>query len=347
MNFDLKSLSQPFSNQIILDGKRYLYFSGTAYLGIPNHQEFISYFIEGISKYGLNNGTSRTNNIQLGIYEEAENHAAKMFSAPASLITSSGYLAAQLVVKAFASRRNILYAPASHSALWDGIPNQITDSFLSWSEKVIETINSSSEGDWVLISNSMNNLVPEIYDFSFLKRVDHTKKITLIVDDSHGIGINNAGLGIFHSLPKQENITNIVVASMAKALGIDAGIVFSSSSVIAKLQKSNMFIGASPPSAAALYAFVRGEDIYKTQLQKLAKNVLYLQSQRFEKWTFAQQFPVFLMNEAKIADELFNHNILISSFPYPHPNSLPFNRIVLSSWHTDDDLQKLISALKA
>ncbi|WP_443945284.1 aminotransferase class I/II-fold pyridoxal phosphate-dependent enzyme [Pedobacter sp. AW1-32] len=346
MNFDLKSLSQPLSNQIILDGKRYLYFSGTAYLGIPNHQEFLAYVIEGISRYGLNNGTSRSNNIQLGIYDEAENYAAKMFNASASLITSSGYLAAQMVVQTFATHGNILYAPASHPALWNVNPPEVNEIlFTNWSEEVLQQINSSSVRNWVLISNSMNNLFPEIYDFDFLKRIDPTKEIILIVDDSHGIGINHAGLGAFDTLPKQENITNIVVASMAKALGVDAGIVLSSAPVVEKLKKSNVFIGASPPSAAALFAFIQAESIYASERLKLEKNVAKLKSLKFKNWKYTASFPVFLLEDPGIASRLLTHKILISSFPYPDQNSFPINRIVLSSWHSDEDIESLALAL--
>lgn len=103
MSTAFKAINQPFGNKIAVDGKSYLYFGGTAYLGMPTNPDFIKLYVEGIGKFGLNNGTSRTNNIQLGIYDEAEKASAARYGAAAALITSSGYLAAQLTVKALAN----------------------------------------------------------------------------------------------------------------------------------------------------------------------------------------------------------------------------------------------------
>ncbi|MFC3561266.1 aminotransferase class I/II-fold pyridoxal phosphate-dependent enzyme [Pedobacter jamesrossensis] len=345
MSAKFKSLTQPFSNSIHINGKDYLYFGGTAYLGIPQNQAFIDLYIEGIKKFGLNNGTSRNNNIQLGIYSEAEKIAAYRFKAEDALVTSSGYLAAQLTVKELSSFGNMLYAPGSHPALWLETQMDALMSFKEWAVKTVETINSSPDKNWVLISNSMNNLIPEIYDFDFLKSVDKDKKIILIVDDSHGIGVNNNGLGAFSNLPELENIENVVVASMAKALGVDAGLVLASSKIISQLKNTSTFIGASPPSAAGLYAFILGEKIYQKALKELKDNILSFQTAANLAWKFELDFPVFLLGDADLAEKLLQKQILISSFPYPTPSDKLLNRIVLSSWHTESNIATLISAL--
>ena len=87
-------------------------------------------------------------------------------------------------------------------------------------------------------------MYPKFYDFDFVKEIRKDKNIILVVDDSHGIGvINNNGMGAIVDFPKQENIENVVVASMAKALGVDAGIVLASNKIINKLKSTNTFIG--------------------------------------------------------------------------------------------------------
>lgn len=346
MDAKFKSITQPFSNAIHIDGEEYLYFGGTAYLGIPQNEEFVELYIEGIKRFGLNNGTSRNNNIQLGIYDEAEKIAAERFNADAALIISSGYLAAQLTVKELSAFGKVIYAPGTHPALW--LENQSNNliSFKGWATKTIERINSSAEKNWVLISNSMNNLIPEIYNFDFVKEIDKDKNIILIVDDSHGIGVNSNGLGVFLNLPKQSNIENVVVASMAKALGVDAGLVLASSKIINQLKNTNAFIGASPSAAAGLYAFINGAKIYRNALEKLQKNISFLRETLNPTWKFEFNFPVFLLEDPNLAERLLEQQILISSFPYPTPIDKPLNRIVLSSWHTDANISTLIYALK-
>ncbi len=343
---DFKSIDRPFSNKINIEGSSYLYFGGTAYLGIPQNQDFIDLYVEGIKKFGLNNGTSRTNNIQLGIYNEAESVAAARYGAEAALITSSGYLAAQLTVKALTKLGQIIYSPDTHPALWLA-ENQTKNSmpFEAWKQETIERINTAEEKNWVLISNSMNNLMPEIYNFDFIKEIHSDKNIMLIVDDSHGIGVNNNGMGAGVNLPKQENIENIVVSSMAKALGIDVGIVLASNKVIDQLKRTNTFIGASPPAQAALYAFINADDIYSQALNKLKNNMQMFEENLNHTWKYTHGFPVYLPGEINSSERLLRKQILISSFPYPNAGDTPLDRIVISSWHEKEDIEKLVAAI--
>ena len=329
--------------------QRYLYFGGTAYLGIPQNETFLRHFMEGVRMFGLNNGTSRNNNVQLGIYDEAEDVAASRFGAEAALITSSGYLAAQLTVHHFATWGQVLYAPQTHPALWVSGNPQVYGSFGYWSRHVVEVINKSKERRFVLISNSLNNLFPERYDFSFLKAIVPGKEIMLIVDDSHGIGILNQGLGCFESLPRLPFVKPVVVASMAKALGVDAGLVIGSAAVIGELKKTPVFSGASPPPAAALYAFMRSGDIYAAELLRLQALCRYfvagLGTLKAE-FAAIDYFPVYLSENQHLATALLEKQVLISSFAYPDQNGELLNRIVLSSWHTEEDLDILLSTIR-
>lgn len=345
---EFNRLEQKLSPSIHIDNTSYLYFGGTAYLGIPQNTDFINLYIAGITKYGLNNGTSRGNNVQLGIYDKAEKYMANKYGAQAALITSSGYLAAKLTVQAYAQWGEVRYAPNTHPALWHPANPQVNVDFLSWSTQILAEINNSSTEKWVLISNSLNNLYPELYDFSFIEAIHPAKKIVLILDDSHGIGMLNKGMGILGSVPKVNNVEVIVVASMAKALGVDAGVILSSNMQISSLKQSNEFYGASPPSAAGLYAFIQAEDIYKDAFRKLNQNVkLFKELLAGNKadWYFVDGFPVFLCKRPHIERQLAEANILISSFPYPDRNGSILNRIVISSWHSEADIFKLIAAL--
>ncbi|MEE1946469.1 aminotransferase class I/II-fold pyridoxal phosphate-dependent enzyme [Pedobacter sp. KR3-3] len=328
-------------------GKSYLYFGGTAYLGIPNNEAFLRNYVRGLEQFGLNNGSSRNNNIQLGIYNEAEKHLAKKFGAEAALLSSSGYLAAQLVVKNLRNWGQICYAPACHPALWLDQEPQTTGTFSAWAETIVDTINRSKQEQWVLISNSMNNLFPEIYDFSFVKQISSSKRVLLIVDDSHGLGLNNKGLGAFSALPVANHIETVVVASMAKALGVDAGLVLGAEKIISKLKQSNEFLGASPPAAAGLFALMQADEIYETELNKLQHLTKRMATALAGKkgWHFIPEFPVFFCKNAELSQQLLAKNILISSFPYPDKDGEIINRIVLSSWHSETAIEELINAL--
>ena len=345
---DFNQLDERLSSKLTVNNEHYLYFGGTAYLGIPQNKEFIDLYVEGIQLYGLNNGTSRGNNIQLGIYDQAEAFVANKYGAEAALITSSGYLAAKLTVQAYSKFGLLRYAPNTHPALWrDGNPSNNLD-FKAWSERIVKEINNAQEENWILLSNSINNLYPEAYDFSFIKKISPAKNVVLIIDDSHGIGIINGGTSILQGVPLLPNVEVLVVASMAKALGLDAGVIFGSNEAISKLKQSDEFYGASPPAAAGLHAFMKGQDLYKIAYQKLQANVkLFKQLLPCDSnWDYIDDLPVFLCREKEIEQRLLQEKILISSFPYPDRDGDILNRIVLSSWHSEVDILKLVTALQ-
>jgi len=340
----LSQLPGGLSARLDLNGKDYLYFGGTAYLGIPQNDQFLQHYIEGLRRFGLNNGTSRNNNVQLGIYNEAEQYAAGYYAAEAALIMSSGYLAAQLAVHYASSLGRISYAPATHPALWlNGDPG-ITGTFSTWSETILKEINDSREVNWVLISNSMNNLFPEIYDFSFLSRLKPGKHVVVLLDDSHGIGILNHGSGAERTIPGADVLH---VASMAKGPGVDAGIILGSEKHISSLKQMPQFPGASPPAAAGLYAFMKAKSIYQEAWEQLQTLQAYLMQQQIvqDHFEYIPEFPAFLDRKEGLADRLLAHQVLISAFPYPDSRGPRINRIVLSSWHTRSQLDKLLNLL--
>ena len=346
-NPKFNALSKALNATIAYEGRDYLYFGGTAYLGIPQNEAFLGLYIEGLQRFGLNNGTSRNNNVQLGIYNEVENYAAELFGAEEALITSSGFLAAQMAVKYVSGLGEVRYAPTTHPALWlNEVPKTI-GSFESWAKSIVDEINTSRQKTWVLISNSMNNLLPEIYDFSFVEKIDQHKEIVLLIDDSHGIGINHNASSALTLHQQKTNVSVILVASMAKALGVDAGMIMGSKSLIHQIKAGNEFIGASPPAAAGLYAFMHGEKIYSAAREQLKENMLVMAAALSGNpdWEFITDFPVYFSKNADISNRLLQHRILVSSFPYPDKDGAMINRIVLSSWHNITDINKLIKSL--
>ncbi|MGV3588073.1 MAG: hypothetical protein ACO1OF_13795 [Adhaeribacter sp.] len=100
------------------NGREYLYFSGTSYLGMSRNQKFQALLQEGFRQYGLNYSSSRLSNVQLAVFAETENYLATYTGAEAALTISSGLLAGQLVVQALAGSGTFIYAPRTHPALW-------------------------------------------------------------------------------------------------------------------------------------------------------------------------------------------------------------------------------------
>ena len=245
-------LEQPTGRVIVVGGKEYLFFGGTSYLGLATDKAYASIFIEGIQRYGINNGTSRNNNVQQAIFDQAEEYAAKRFGFEASLLLSSGYLAAQFLVRTLATEGEVLHAPSCHPSLWLDEKPTAVGSFVDWAAAAVAYINQSPQTSFIIVSNSLDNMKPEIYDFTVFKHIDPNKKVVLLLDDSHGIGVTREnGISFDSSNFQLPNIELIVVASLAKGLATDAGLILADGPRIKSLKRSNFYTGASPSSPAS------------------------------------------------------------------------------------------------
>jgi len=341
-----QNLDQTTKRELVIDGKHYLFFGGTAYLGLLDNPEYIQLYKEGIDKYGLNNGTSRSNNIQLGIYRQVEEALAMRFGFEDAALFSSGYLSAQAAVKALKEDKEIIYAPGCHPALWLDDKPQVEGSFEKWAEETIHYINNAKQDSFIVISNCIDNLRPANYDFSIFSTVLDHKQVLLLLDDSHGIAVvHKNGISSNLSLLKDKhNIEIVIVASLAKGLGTDAGVVLGTSKSLNKVKKQPIFLGASPSSPASMYALLYGDGIYSSAFDQLHKNIAYFKHRLSinNELSHIVNFPVFSSLEPSLYEYLRQNNILISSFPYPLSTSSLLNRIVISALHTESDLNYLL-----
>lgn len=314
---------------------------------MPFNEKFKRLIFEGIDRYGVNFGASRNNNVTLDVFALAEAEAAKRCGADDSIIVSSGYLSAQLVIQHYLGNRKFIYAPETHPALWIGQPTPPKISFTEWADQTVKVVNSS-EQPVLLITNSLNNLFPELYEFEWLNRIRPGRRVSLLVDDSHGLGITGInGEGVYARIPKSQHTETIVIASMAKALGVDAGIIIGAKKSIAELRNSPIYAGASPPSPGFLYAYFNASAIYQNELEKLRANMNFFTSliEGEKGLDYSKDFPVYLINDSNAGNYLSSKGILISSFAYPNPNDKVLNRVVLNSTHTKEEMRKLAAAL--
>ncbi len=351
------------SRTIYINGAEHLFFSGTAYLGMGHQPEFRNALIEGIDRYGTVFSASRNNNLQLKIYEEAEGFIAHWTGAEAALTVSSGLVAGQLVVQSLDNHK-FIFAPATHPAIWQsrtppsrtiGMQAQyLFQNFDDFSKRIVEIVEQETESI-VIAANAIDPLRGEFFDFSWIENLPFNKSITLLLDDSHGIGITyTEGAGIFRTITKmigdKSNINLIVIASLAKAVGIPGGVILSNKKTIAAIRQNPMFVGASPIVPAYLFAFLKSQNTYTEARAVLQKNIQQLKTALSDlpnnPITYLPDYPVFFTTKNELYDYFLNHKLLISNFSYPNPSDPPITRIILSALHTEGDISFLSEKLK-
>ncbi|GGG22757.1 aminotransferase class I/II-fold pyridoxal phosphate-dependent enzyme [Pontibacter amylolyticus] len=331
---------------LVVDGEEFLFFSGTSYLGIPVNEAFRQCVLEGMARYGTNYSSSRNSNLQLRVFEEVEEYLARYTGAEAAFTMSSGYLAGQALVQTLQGSGHFIYAPNTHPALWRSTADEVTGDYDAWVGPMLQQVNKAEENHIILVCNSLDPLKARNHGFSWLSALPTDKQITLIVDDSHGFGVTGEdGAGVFAQLKArlQSNVRLVVASSMGKALGIPAGVVLGDKDLVDRLRHSHYFGGASPAIPAYLYAFLKCEPVFSEARQKLLANISYFLEhlERPGQFSYFERYPVFGVREHQLAAYLQEQGVIISSFRYPTPADDPITRVILSSAHTEQDIQRL------
>lgn len=271
------------SRTAAFDGDDYLFFSGTSYLGVGHQADFRAALSEGIGRYGTVFSASRNNNLQLKIYEEAEDFLATWTGAKAALTVTSGLLAGQLAINLLKNKIGtnnektvFIYAPSAHPAVWEAPPQYIFKNQEDFERNVVATVEKEQNAPIVVVSNAVDMLMCQTFDFSWITQLNDSQDITLLIDDSHGIGVTGEnGSGIFQKIRNlaKANVKIIIIASLAKALGIPGGVILSDEATINSIRQNPLFVGASPIVPAYLFAFLAAQPMYAAARETLKNNI--------------------------------------------------------------------------
>lgn len=337
----MQPLNETPGRTCVIDGKEYLFFSGYAYLGMNGVKAFTDLLKEGMDKYGLLFPSSRISNTQLELYTTFENLLSNITGSENTACFSSGYLAGKAITGLFDKVYN---APDSHPAILRSTASHET--FEDWADEIVNAINLSSEENIVIAADAVNVITATINDFSFIDRI--RKKVTVIIDDSHGIGLaGENGRGICELVPPSSNVEYIFTYSLSKAFGITGGAVSGAAETISLLRSSPAYTATTSVSPAFMHAFINAQNLYEQQRIILRNNIDYFAGLVKElNLQHRSQLPVFVLPD--IDDEvLLKKKIIISSFAYPDPAGKKVQRIVLNALHTKSDLEHLADVLKA
>jgi 7-keto-8-aminopelargonate synthetase-like enzyme len=332
-----------------VDNKEFLYFGGTAYLGLQTHSDFQALFIKNIKQYGTNYGASRKSNVQLPIFEVAEHYLSSLVGSETCITLSSGYLAGQFIASYFnTSHYNLFYTPSAHSALHQG-SGCITNDYKELAVLIQRTLREHPEKTPVVFLDAIDFLGQNHPSYADLKTIP-LEHIILVVDDSHGIGIvGENGSGTYPALRSLPTIKTLVCASLGKGFGIQAGAIFGDKNTLDPMRDTAFYGGASPASPAALATMVQATTIFNQQRKILKGHMHHFWENVKEKSTFKtlEGHPTYSFYDPSLVKHLGHHNIIITDFRYPNEDEGVMSRMVLSAHHHEGDIEKLANTLNA
>lgn len=341
------------------DGREFLWFSGTDYLGMGHNEDLRRYLYAATETFGNHYGSSRNNSLRLEIYDETERQLADFLQSESALIVSSGMWAGQLLLKVIeeitdehSTLTSYHYSPGVHPALWRNTFQRTDLNWHEWSEQTVARINEAPhESRHIICSDAVGSPMVKAFDFSVFDALKEPSKVWLLIDESHSLGVLGAtGKGIAEQVPSSILPRTTFVSSLNKALGIPAGAIWGAKDVIAKVRQSPWYAGASPPAPAYMSALktLLEQNKYETARTVMLENTAYFNRAVEGRALFESipTYPVFCSSNAALFDYLLQNGILASCFPYPSPADAPVTRIAISSLHQKEDLDRLAEVCK-
>jgi len=335
-----------FPNRIIeINQETFRYFGGTAYLGLPTLPEFQEIIFKNIQRWGTAYGSSRNANVQLSAYDTGETHLAQFIQTDAAVTMSSGMLAGKLTIDFLSTSTDVFYHfPNSHPAIQrkDSLPLFINNQL---NPRVLDTTKEKI----TLLTDAVPSFETQPINLKILDSIPSHKEITLVIDESHSIGIlGKNGSGIYSSITNSNIKHKILVASLGKAFGLTGGVIASDSNFIQQIKNYDTFVAAAGMNPAYVQTIAETGHLVQQQLQKLQHNLNYLAQhlQPNPKINFTANYPSIYLDWNKSYDILLQNKIVITHFDYPSDQKT-LNRIVISANHHKEDLDQLVQILNS
>lgn len=324
---------------LLFNNTKHLYFGGTSYLGLPANKKFQKTIAKNIKKWGSAYGSSRNANIQLSVYEVAEQELAKFIQSEAAVTVSSGMLAGKIVVEVLKQENATFYHfPNVHTAL------QTLESLPFFEKEDLHpTLTNNKKEKVVLLTDSYPTSSVLPIDLQAIQKISPSKEIILVIDESHSLGVTGVkGCGEFASLHFPNIQSKIMIASLGKAMGVNGGIIAGDSRFIEVIKNHPTFIAAAGMNPAFLSSLASSLSFIQKRQQKLLKNLSYLKTllPPDADILFNEKYPLIYPKDENFYYKCLSQKIVIVNFTYSTPSG-NVNRIVITANHKKKDLEAL------
>jgi len=278
-------MQSPPGAETVIDGRPYLYFAGTGYLGLQGRPEVIRAACEATRQYGIGSATSRAGFGDTPPTLSVERQAARLFGCEDSFYFVSGYVGNHILVSAFQDRFDAVFVDEfSHYSVVEAarVSGRPVLNFGHRDPASLgESLRSSlKRGDRPLVMSdgvfaALGHIAP-VAEYTAVLR--NYPGAMLLIDDAHAVGVLGAsGRGTYEhaGLLGQAGAEGCGTAALgcpvpqlwfcgtlSKAIGGFGGITAGTREWIAQLKRSSHFFdGASAPPIPAAAATARALEL--------------------------------------------------------------------------------------
>lgn len=348
------------NGSLIVDKKKIINFNSNDYLGLSSNQAIIKNMVKEFDE--ISQCSSRLvggNHLNI---EKLEQVLSKHRKTESSLVYTTGYSAVQGVISTLSDRNTTIFSDElNHASIIDGcrLGNAKIKIFRhNDTEHLLELLGGVS-GKKILVTEGVFSIEGDMSNLNSICKFAKEFGVFTIVDDAHGdfvFGKNGSGTP---SELKVNNLVDIHISSLSKALGCFGGYVACNEMVrdyLINRSRQFIFTSALPTHLcnSALYAISIAK---KGILQRrLFNNVRFLQN-GLRKIGYdignscSQIIPIHIGSEnlaVKFADKLLQKGIFVHPMRFPTVKmGCAVLRLSLSASHTKEQLVYTLKELKS
>ena len=365
-------MQSPPGAETIIDGRCYLYFAGTGYLGLQGHPDVIHAACHAARRYGIGSATSRAGLGDTPPVLDVERLGAEFFGSEAAFYFMSGYVVGEILARSIDGEVDAIFIDrCSHYCLFEaaralGLPVHAFDhrNANDLADKLRTKLPAG--GRPLVMSDGVFAALGTIGPVGEYCRVlSEYPDSALLIDDAHGLGVlgengrgtfEHAGLSPFSLQTDSPRL--LMGGTLSKAIGGYGGIIPGTQTEIEAIQAaSHYYEGASAPPVPAAGATARALELVMAQpamRTRLGENARLLKAGLRELGFQTHDTPVPIVcltvgdaaNMRRIQSELAKRDVMIAYFAaYSGLGPEGALRIAVFATHTHEMIGRLIDEL--
>jgi 8-amino-7-oxononanoate synthase len=357
------------ATHVDVDGRLYVNFASNNYLGLSHHPHVLEAAAQVLRRDGAGGGASALVTGYTEALASAERRIAAWKGAEGGVLFPSGYqanLAAVQTLSALGEGKRggirFLLDKLVHASLIDavresGAPFRVFPH--NHLDKLARLLEEAEEGQTqVVVTESIFSMDGDAADLAGLARLKQRRPFVLLLDEAHGSGVYGpAGAGLAAEVGLAA-LADVTVVTLSKALGCAGGAVCGSAGfceAVINLGRAYVYSTALPPAVAAAAQaavdVIRDEPERQRRVRDLARMVRSRLAQSGLQIPPGDSpiVPIILGNEEAAlaaASRLKDLGLWVVAIRPPTvPRGSSRLRITLSSKHTADEIERLLSSL--
>ena len=231
----------------LADGRELIDFSSNDYLGLAGHPALARAMAESAARAGAGSGASHLITGHGAEHARLEEELAAFTQRERALLFSTGYMANLAVISALAGRgERVVLDRLCHASLIDGA--RLSGATLvryahAAADEAARLVDADPEHTVLLATDGVFSMDGDLAPLPELSRCARARRLWLLVDDAHGLGVIGArGGGVLEHFGLGSDAVPVLVGTLGKAFGSFGAFVAGSAAVIELLiQKARTY----------------------------------------------------------------------------------------------------------